>query len=196
MNSFGQIIILNGAPRSGKSSIAAEITHSFDGAWVNIGVDSVMQATPKSKQPGIGLRPGGERPDLEGFIVDSYLELYADIAVRSRAGMNVVVDVGHHDNYSHPLGILSKCRALLDRLPVLWIGVRCPIDVIMMRRDTGSGEYLKSSKGTPIPDPVLRWQNAVHLDVVYDLEVDTSTQNATECAQKICASLSQQNQYE
>lgn len=185
MNNFGQIIILNGVPRSGKSSIAAEITRVFDGNWVNIGVDGVMRATPESKLPGIGLRPGGERPDLERFIVESYLGLYADIAAHSRAGVNVVVDVGHHDNYSQPLGILSQCRAVLEGLPVLWVGVRCLIEVIMARRDAGSGEYLKSSDDTPIPDPVLRWQNAVHLDVVYDLEVDTSIKNAAECAQEI-----------
>lgn len=42
----GQIIILNGAPRSGKSSIARAIQESFDGAWINLGVDSYEQITP------------------------------------------------------------------------------------------------------------------------------------------------------
>jgi len=36
----GQIIILNGAPRSGKSNIARAIGESFDGPWMNLGVDS------------------------------------------------------------------------------------------------------------------------------------------------------------
>ncbi|MCU0502603.1 MAG: chloramphenicol phosphotransferase, partial [Anaerolineae bacterium] len=60
----GQIIILNGVPRSGKSSIAAAIQQTFDGVWMNLGVDRFMQMTPARYLPGIGLRPGGERPDL------------------------------------------------------------------------------------------------------------------------------------
>jgi chloramphenicol 3-O phosphotransferase len=35
----GQIIILNGTLRSGKSSIAATIQERFSGVWMNIGVD-------------------------------------------------------------------------------------------------------------------------------------------------------------
>ena len=65
----GQIVILNGAPRFGKSSIATAIQNVFDGVWMNLGVDRFMSMTPERYQPGIGLRPGGERPDLEPLIV-------------------------------------------------------------------------------------------------------------------------------
>jgi chloramphenicol 3-O phosphotransferase len=33
----GQIVILNGTPRSGKSSIATMIQDTFDGVWMNLG---------------------------------------------------------------------------------------------------------------------------------------------------------------
>jgi chloramphenicol 3-O-phosphotransferase len=39
----GQIIILNGAPRSGKSSIVEVIQDTFDGVWINLGIDGFMQ---------------------------------------------------------------------------------------------------------------------------------------------------------
>ncbi len=58
----GQIIILNGAPRAGKSTIAAAIQDTFEGLWLNLGVDRWMQMTPARYQPALGLRPGGERP--------------------------------------------------------------------------------------------------------------------------------------
>ena len=35
----GQIVILNGAPRSGKSSIVQAIQENLDGVWINLGVD-------------------------------------------------------------------------------------------------------------------------------------------------------------
>src|SRR5713101_6075604 len=130
----GQIVILNGAPRSGKSSIAAVIQNTFEDVWMNLGVDRFKQMTPERYQPGIGLRPGGERPDLEPLIVTLYRAMYEAIALHSRLGINVVVDVGHHDAYAVPRGILPNCARQLKGLPVLFVGVRCPLEVVMERR--------------------------------------------------------------
>jgi chloramphenicol 3-O phosphotransferase len=180
---FGQIILLNGAPRSGKSSIAREIQATFAGVWMNLGVDVLMQATPEQYLPGIGLRPGGERPDLEPYVVQMYRALYDSIAAHSRQGLNVVADVGHHDAYSVPLGVLHDCLRRLDGLPVLFVGVHCPLETIMKRRrQTG---YNTETADDPIPAPVLRWQTEVHRDAIYDLELDTSVLSPTECATTI-----------
>src|SRR5829696_7029691 len=130
----GQIVILNGTPRSGKSSIAAVIQQTFDGVWMNLGVDGFMRMTPERFRPGIGLRPGGERPDLEELIVALYGAMYESIAAHSRLGINVVVDAGHHDSYSVPWGILPNCARRLSGLPALLVGVRCPLDVVLERR--------------------------------------------------------------
>src|SRR5574340_1847130 len=129
----GQIIILNGTPRSGKSSIATVIQNMFEGVWMNLGVDRFKQMTPERYQPGIGLRPGGERPDLEPLVVMLYRAMYESIAQHSRLGLNVVVDVGHHDAYSVPRGILPNCAKQLEALTVLFVGIRCPIEAIMQR---------------------------------------------------------------
>jgi chloramphenicol 3-O phosphotransferase len=175
----GQIVVLNGTPRAGKSSIAKAIQASFDGVWLNLGVDRFKAATPERFQPGIGLRPGGERPDLEPLVKTLYLALYESIAAHSRLGVNVVVDANHHDDYSRPLGILPACARVVRNLPVLFVGVRCPIDVIMSRRIAtwGSGHEPDGS----IPLPVRRWQDAVHAHR-YDLEVDTSLAGPDGCA--------------
>ncbi len=177
----GQIVILNGAPRSGKSSIVRVIQEAFDGVWMNLGVDGFMRMTPEQFLPGIGLRPGGERPDLEPLIVRMYQAMYASIAAHSRVGLNVVVDVDHHDRYSVPRGILPICARQLAGLPVLVVGVYCPLEVIMeRRRDTWGVD----SDGS-IPEPVRRWQEAVHIPGIYDLEVDTSVLSPKECAELI-----------
>jgi chloramphenicol 3-O phosphotransferase len=176
----GQIIILNGAPRSGKSSIAAAIQESYAGVWMNMGVDRFMQMTPARSHPGIGLRPGGERPDLEPLIASLYAAMYESIAAHSRMGLNVVVDVGHHDSYSAPLGILPACARRLRGLPALLVGVRCPIEQIMeRRRATG---WAVAGDPDNVPEPVLRWQREVHRPGIYDLEVDTSLQGPAESA--------------
>ncbi|MHB8573691.1 MAG: chloramphenicol phosphotransferase CPT family protein, partial [Dehalococcoidia bacterium] len=158
----GQIVILNGAPRSGKSSIVAAIQETFDGPWMNLGVDTfVRQVTPPRYRPGIGLRPGGERPDLEPLLALFYAGMYAAIVAHSRLGLNVVTDVGHHDAYSSPRHILADCARTLAGLPGLVVGVRCPIEVIMARRNAGQagreGQYVTGSADEPIPPPVQRW---------------------------------------
>jgi chloramphenicol 3-O phosphotransferase len=179
----GQIVILNGTPRSGKSSIAAAIQNTFEGVWMNLGVDGFKRMTPERYQPGIGLRPGGERPDLEPLIVTLYRAMYEAIAAHSRLGLNVVVDVGHHDSYSVPRGILPACARQLSGLPVLFVSIRCPVKVVMERRRAtwGVGNVDDGS----VPKPVSLWQHAVHLPGVYDLEVDTSLLSPEECADLI-----------
>jgi chloramphenicol 3-O phosphotransferase len=177
----GQIVILNGTPRSGKSSIAAVIQETFDGVWMNMGVDRFMQMTPARYQPGIGLRPGGERPDLEPLVAILYSAMYESIAAHSRLGLNVVVDVGHHDGYSIPRGILPDCARRLQGLPVLFVGVRCPIEIIVERR-RNTGWKAESVGDAQVPGPVLLFQREVHIPGIYDLEVDTSVLSPAECA--------------
>jgi len=175
----GWIVVLNGVPRSGKSSIAAVMQETFDGPWLNLGVDAFSQhVAPPRYRPGIGLRPGGERPDIEALIPALYAAFYDSVAAHSRHGLNVVADVGHHDAYSVPLNVLPDAARRLRGLSALLVGVHCPLEVIMQRRDTGQsgGEvrYATSGPCGEIPEPVLRWQRHVHQPGIYDLEVDTS----------------------
>jgi len=180
----GQIIILNGAPRSGKSSIVAEIQTTFPGLWMNLGVDRFMQATPAPFLPGMGLRPGGERPDLEPFVSVLYSALYESVAAHSRLGLNVIVDVGHHDAYATPLGTLFDGVRRLRGLPVLFVGIHCPIEVIMERR-RNTGYNSDTPADAPVPKPVLLWQSEVHKPGIYDAEVDTSRLDPRQCAELI-----------
>jgi chloramphenicol 3-O phosphotransferase len=193
---LGRIVILNGAPRSGKSSIVVAIQDRFDGVWINVGVDvAVRHMTPARYRPGIGLRPGGERPDLEPQIPPLYAALYDSIAAHSRQGLNVVADFGHHDSYATIGGILPDCARRLSGLPVLFVGVHCPIETILARRAIPQagreGMYLTADGDGGIPDAVLRWQTAVHDPGIYDLEVDTSVLSPEACADAIRSCLDQ-----
>lgn len=184
----GRIVILNGAPRSGKSSLARAIQESLPGTWLNTGVDSFMAALPPAIMPGIGLRPGGERPDLEASVAELYDLLFSTIARQARAGFDVVADLGMHEDYAVPLGILDRAAARLGPLGALLVGIDCDLDEIMRRRnaDPQGGFY---AAGEGIPDPVRRWQEAVHVPGIYDLVVDTGTTPPEACAQAIAAAL-------
>ena len=107
----------------------------------------------------------------------------------------MVADVGHHDAYAEPRGILADAARRLAGLPVLFVGVRCPIDVIMERRHAGQegreGRYLAGSPEEPVPAPVQRWQSEVHRPGLYDLEVDTSRLTPHEGADLIAVHLAE-----
>src|SRR5947199_9511426 len=123
----GQIVILNGTPRSGKSSIVTAIQETFDGLWMNLGVDVfVTQVTPKRYRPGMGLRPGEEGHTLAPLVPALYEASYESTAAHSTAGLNVVVDVGHYDRT-----IRTDSGRRLTGPPVRVVGVRRPIEVTM-----------------------------------------------------------------
>src|SRR5689334_18947913 len=96
----GQIIVLNGAPRTGKSSIVGVLQSMTGPPWTNLGVDVFSRyVTPPAYQPGIGLRPGTERPEIQELIPALFAGVYDSIAAHSRQGLNVVCDIEHHDAY-------------------------------------------------------------------------------------------------
>jgi chloramphenicol 3-O phosphotransferase len=103
------------------------------------------------------------------------------VAAHSRLGVNVVVDAVHHDSYSVPRQILRACARQLQALPVLFVGVRCPVETALERR--------RATWGGADLDPVRRWHEAVHTPGIYDLEVDTSVLRPEECADRIARHL-------
>jgi chloramphenicol 3-O phosphotransferase len=183
----GQIVVLNGAPRAGKSAIAEALQQRGPGVWVNLGVDASIRSTPEHLRPGIGLRPGGERPDLEDLVVVLYAALFESVAAQARLGLDVVVDVGLHESYSEPRHIRGDSARRLAGLPVLFVGVRCPLEVIWQRRLESWGQHRKDADPELVA-AVQRWQEAVH-QVAYDLEVDTSTSSPVECADLIASQI-------
>ncbi|MCX5478970.1 chloramphenicol phosphotransferase [Kaistia geumhonensis] len=188
----GRILVLNGAPRSGKSTLVALVREKLPGRWINLGVDMHMERMlPPQLLPGIGLRPGGERPDLEPLLPPLYGALYESIAAHSRAGFDVVVDIAHHDAYSRPLGILPDCARRLAGLPVLFVGLRCALPEIMARRNASDPArgYATATAEVPVPPPVLKWQEAVHAHGHYDLELDTGALAPEACLAAIAAAL-------
>lgn len=192
---LGQIVILNGAPRSGKSSIATAIQEASDEPWMNLGADRYIRTTPEQYRPGVGLRPAGiERMDekpfahrekIEALVPTMYAAMYESIAAHSRLGINVVTDVGHHDDYDTPQGILYDCARRMEGLPVWFVGVRCPVEIVWERRRNTWLKEQRIADDAPVPASVHRWEREVHRPGIYDLEVDTVKMRPEDCGQVI-----------
>jgi hypothetical protein len=109
----GRIVVLNGPPRSGKSSIADVIQATFDGPWLNLGADVFSQfVTPPRLRPGIGLRPGGgERPDIEELIPALYAAFYDSVAAHKRRNTGQPGREGRYRTSGPAARSPSRCAA-------------------------------------------------------------------------------------
>jgi len=154
---------------------------------MNLGMDNYNAATPPAYKPGIGLRPGVAQvtSEIEETVPVLYAALYDSIAVHSRHGLNVVVDAQHHDSYSKPRRILPDCARRLLGIPVLFVGVMCPIDVIWSRRDATWGHNQETAGDDIVAAVELRQTVCHEHGVDYDLEVDTSKSSPRDCVELI-----------
>jgi chloramphenicol 3-O phosphotransferase len=97
--------------------------------------------------------------------------MHRTAASLAAAGLDVIVD-----HVILEASWLEECRRLWAPYPVLLVGVRCPLDVVMQRehdrRDRTIGQAAAQY------DVVHRWCE-------YDVEVDTSELDPTACAERI-----------
>jgi chloramphenicol 3-O phosphotransferase len=188
-----QIVILNGPSRAGKTSIAQAIQAAAE-PWMNIGMDGHIAATSPAYRPGVGLRPHRTKTHLkepgrvplavlEDLVPTLYAALYESIAAHARLGLNVVSDIYHHDEYSKPRGILADCARRVAGLPVLFVGVLCPTEVIWERREATWGQ-VRSEVDDGVRLAVELHQRAAQSHR-YDLAFDTSQFTPDECAEPI-----------
>ena len=180
----GRIVILNGAPRSGKSTLARAIQAHVPGNWINWGVDAFNATLPPSLLPGIGLRPGGERPDLEPQVALLYSAFFAHMARLAHDGFDVVADLGMHADYAAPFDPMAVMANALSGLDSLLVGVDCDIETIMARRnaDPQGGLYVS---GPGVPALVACWQSAVHRGKIYDLRLDMANLTPEDGAERV-----------
>lgn len=195
---LGTIVVLSGPSRAGKSTIAARIQETMDGIWMHIGMDLHIQATPPRYKPGVGLRPVRleDVRDVDGRVsyadlVDAvpafYASLYGSAAAHARNGLNVVMDVYHHDNYPKPLDTLGIAKHELSGLRTLFVGVNAPLDAIWDRRAQTWGQHRES-----VDDDVRRaveMHDAAARALTYDIELDTAELSPDECVGRIARRL-------
>ena len=187
MGSKGRVILLNGTSSSGKSTLLRALQARLDGAWLGVGIDSVVFALPRAYLDPplwgevfryVPAEPGSPAPfrietgELGMRLVEG---LHRTVASLADAGLSVLVD--------HVLlepGWLPDLVARLDGHEVLIVGVRCPLDVVEERergrRDRTIGQAAAQ-------------HDIVHRGVSYDVEVDTSELSADAAADVVAAAL-------
>jgi chloramphenicol 3-O phosphotransferase len=180
MTSRGRVIVLNGTSSSGKSTLTRALQARLDGAWLGIGIDTVVFSLPKAYLDPplwgkvfryVPVEPGGTAPfrietgELGHRLIEG---LHRTVASLADAGLSVIVD--------HVLLEEAWLPDLAGRLrdhDVLFVGVRCPLEAVVERererRDRTIGQAAAQ-------------HDVVHRAGGYDLEVDTSVLNPDDAA--------------
>jgi chloramphenicol 3-O phosphotransferase len=190
----GQIILLNGTSSAGKSTIAKQLQGILEQPYLHTGIDHFLAAAPWSRlfvyadSTAQTAAAGWFLPFRDGALIGAprlgpvayqWLDgMYASFATLASAGINLIVDDVIYD----PQVLRSAVRHLAD-LPVLFVGLHCPVEEAMRR---------EVARGDRAPGGAAIFHGLVHQHGVYDLELDTTQINPAECAEQIRLALPQQ----
>jgi chloramphenicol 3-O phosphotransferase len=160
----GRVIVLNGTSSSGKTSLGRAMQDHLPDTWLLVGIDTFITALPwrlYGTHEGHVINKDGSI-DIGTEFRTQQVRWRTAIAALVQAGSNVILDEvllrGGEEQ--------AEWRTLLDGIDVTWIGVHCDLDVLD-ERERARGDR---SIG------MARVQAAtVHVGVVYDIEVDTTS---------------------
>jgi chloramphenicol 3-O phosphotransferase len=164
----GQIIFLNGTSSAGKTSIAKELQERLQEPYMLLSLDAFFLMYPE-KAIDPQTKSGAEVfVRLVPGVVEGFHKAAAALA---STGNNLIIDhVLQEDEW------LDQCLQCLAEYSVLFVGVKCPLNILSERekqrsdREPGTAEYQFSK---------------VHADRIYDVEVDTSVLSPEHCADEI-----------
>lgn len=172
--------MLNGGSSSGKTGIARCLQAILPQPWIRLGVDDLLDALP----PSLMNSGSGIAFDAQGDITlgDGFHELeaawVAGIAAMARAGARAGARVIIDDVFLGGATSQERLRAHLEGLEVLWVGVRCDPEIAAGR---------EIARGDRVVGMATLQAEMVHLDVSYDVEVDTGHSESLDCARAIAA---------
>ena len=188
----GRIILLNGSSSAGKTTLAITLQQLLRDPWHHIALDQFRDGmggryrglnsppgTPGAR--GLNVVPvarGNERVtevrfgDLGKQVLRGMRRAIAAFAAE---GNNVIID----DLMFEPAFLFDYVEVLAG-FDVLFVGVRCPIEVVNAREAKRPGRF---------PGTATSHFDVVHTHCVYDIEVDTGVATPRQCAEQIIARL-------
>jgi chloramphenicol 3-O phosphotransferase len=167
----GQIILLDGASSSGKTTLGRALQASLDEAYYLVQLDAFEDMVPTRLMTGTEV-------EYEALTLCARA-MHRTIAHLSRSGANVIADQVFLDAPGFD-GWLDDCLGSLLHLPVLFVAVRCPVEELE-RRERARGDRDVGQ---------ARWQSTrVHRHGLYDVEVDTHACTVDACVAEVRSSL-------
>ena len=191
----GQIIIVSGTSGSGKSTTCELFARRSNDFWLLYGIDHFLSATfpakfghhgPRSRE-GFCAQPldetdpeGPQRWRFGEWGFKAFHTLHEWAAAASREGCNIILD---HIMLVDP-PVLQDCIWRLQGLPVLFVCLKPPYEVLMERVATRKMDKKMPTAELGKDDPAKKiierldrlrpwFYEAAYANDCYDLEVDT-----------------------
>jgi chloramphenicol 3-O phosphotransferase len=159
----GNVIYLNGASSSGKTTIAKELQKAAREPYLHASIDAFLHQLPASILE--------DHAALARELPRLLAAFNSSSAAIARAGNNVIVD-----SVLQEPSWVAPCVMAFEGLEVLFVAVRCSLEALE-NREIERGDRHRG---------MARYQyDRVHLHGIYDVEVDTSTMPLDACISRI-----------
>lgn len=185
-----EIIVLNGASSTGKTTLATALQDVLEESWLVFGVDTLIRSLPLAlleihDDATIGARPrehhvreGGIAFGADGKISigSEYRRLEGTwlngLAAVAASGTRLILDEVFLDGERSQ----DRVRRAFTARRIAWIGVTCDRDVANER---------ECERGDRVIGGFAKQSSLVHEGVVYDLVVDTTVHTPQQLARQI-----------
>lgn len=146
------IIVLNGASSSGKTSLARALQDIFEEPYLRLGTDIIHATLPDRFR---------DRRDAqsERMVRDAITGMHRSAAIMADAGNNVIVDTVMINRVS-----VGECAQALARNRAFFIGLFCSDEVLRKRA---------AERGEGMVNIALHQARHVHKHSIYDLKINT-----------------------
>lgn len=184
----GTTVFLNGTSSAGKTSLAHALQEVLTEPYVHVALDQFRDGLP-DRFRGLNSAPGsaghdglnvvpildGEKPYTAIQFGESGRTMLKGMrramAAMARVGNNIIID----DILLEP-EFLQDYIDVFEGLDVVFVGVRCPLNVINAREQDRPGRF---------PGTAYGHFESCHAHGIYDVEVDTSAGLPLECAEQV-----------
>ena len=169
----GQIILLNGASSSGKSSIARQLLNDLDRPFFHVSVDMIGAMRSETRTHEL------DAAALDDLLLRTRAGFHRAVAGMAIAGNDIVMDHVLSESWR-----LRDCLGVLTGIDVIFVGVHCSLDELQ-RREQQRGDRPRGTAASQI--------DRIHAHGIYDLEVDTTSSTPQSCSTLITEFLDRQS---
>lgn len=169
-----QLVVLNGGSSAGKSEISRCLQMLLGHPWLRLSVDDLVDRLPPASHQSSGGIDFGQSGEVTVGAEFRTLEAawLSAIAAMAARGANVI----YEDVFLEGADSQERTRQHMVGLQVLWVGVRCEAATAAAR------ERARADRPTGM---AALQADAVHVGVAYDLEVETTSTDASDCAREV-----------
>ena len=190
----GKILFLNGTSSAGKTTLAKALQETLPDCWQHVALDQFRDGLPDKYR---GLNAPADTTGAWGLNVipdqksgQAYTRIHfgdaGQVVLRGmRRAMRALVDEGVNiiidDIILEPL-FLTDYLSVFEGCDVWFVGVRCELAVIDAREQARPGRF---------PGTAFGHADICHAHGLYDVEVNTGTDEPQACAKKVISRMSE-----